>query len=204
MTDNVRSRILRSVYFKLVLLLTGILMFWVALESFKAPKYLIILVCLMTVVIIVDRFLRPTRRWPDIIRVGGNNIKKLREAINNTDNINAADETYGRTALHEAVSSSRVENIRLLINAGADINVNDKEGRTPLMEAVYFCFEEVVRTLIDAGADVNIRSNVGLTALDFAEQGRSEAIIALLRNAGAVSGREMGHGNDSGPNSPLL
>jgi ankyrin repeat protein len=194
MTNNMRPQVLRSVYFKLFLLLTGIFMFWVALESFKAPKYLIILVCLTIAIIIVDKFLRPIRRWPDIIRVGGGNSKKLREAINNTDNINAADEAYGRTALHEAVSSSRVEDIRLLIGAGADINIKDKEGRTPLMEAVYFCYEEAVRTLIDAGADVNIRSDVGLTALDFAEQGRSKVIVAMLTNAGAVSGRERdGH-----------
>jgi Ankyrin repeats (many copies) len=194
MSSNVRLRALCSVYFKLFVLLIFVFMCWVALKYIKASEYLAILVLLTIIIITFDKLLRPASKWPEIIRYGGGNIKRLREAINNTDNINIADGTYGRTALHEAVCSCRVENVILLINSGADINIRDKENRTPLMEAVYFCYEEVVRTLINAGADANARSNAGLTALDFAEPGASKEIIALLKHAGAING---------GPVSPI-
>jgi len=38
----------------------------------------------------------------------------------------------GRTALHEALEHGSLENVRLLLNAGADVNMQDNEGMSPL------------------------------------------------------------------------
>ncbi|KAM9617490.1 LOW QUALITY PROTEIN: fibronectin type 3 and ankyrin repeat domains protein 1 [Trichechus inunguis] len=49
----------------------------------------------------------------------------------------------------------------LLIEAGADVNVKDKDGKTPLMVAVLNNHEALVRLLLDKGADASIKNEPG-------------------------------------------
>lgn len=79
----------------------------------------------------------------------------------------------GRTALMQAVSRAdygkpkegvdRVEVVRLLLAAGADINARDREGNT----AVILCEHNPgqLELLLKAGADPNARNNEGRTAM---------------------------------------
>ncbi|KAK1793474.1 hypothetical protein P4O66_011855, partial [Electrophorus voltai] len=46
----------------------------------------------------------------------------------------------------------------LLIRAGADVNVRDKDGKTPLMAAVLNNHEELVELLLDNGADHHVKN----------------------------------------------
>uniref|UniRef100_A0A671M830 Fibronectin type III and ankyrin repeat domains 1 n=1 Tax=Sinocyclocheilus anshuiensis TaxID=1608454 RepID=A0A671M830_9TELE len=48
----------------------------------------------------------------------------------------------------------------LLITAGADVNVQDRDGKTPLMVAVLNNYEHLVKILLDRGADPNIQNQV--------------------------------------------
>jgi ankyrin repeat protein len=76
-----------------------------------------------------------------------------------------------RGALHAAAGRTRLELVRLLLAAGADVNRREPDtGRSPLHAAVAagsaHDAPEVVRELLDAGADVNATTADGASALD--------------------------------------
>uniref|UniRef100_A0AC11CI95 Fibronectin type III and ankyrin repeat domains 1 n=1 Tax=Ovis aries TaxID=9940 RepID=A0AC11CI95_SHEEP len=56
-----------------------------------------------------------------------------------------------------AVSGNQ-EVASLLIDAGADVNVKDKDGKTPLMVAVLNNHKELVQLLLDRGADASVKN----------------------------------------------
>ena len=68
----------------------------------------------------------------------------------------------GMTALHDAVgvgfTGHNFEIIRMLIEAGADINKLTNDGWTPMHYAATSGHPEATKILIDAGADLNISS----------------------------------------------
>ncbi len=66
--------------------------------------------------------------------------------------INATEESSGRTALAWAVATKAIETVKKLIEAGADLETIDKWGNTPLMIAKSTGSEEIVKLLTDAGA----------------------------------------------------
>ena len=57
---------------------------------------------------------------------------------------------------------ARVECVRLLAEAGANVNARDKDGNTPLHEIFLTDVEE---ELLKLGADVNARNNDGETPI---------------------------------------
>ncbi|XP_038934758.1 fibronectin type 3 and ankyrin repeat domains 1 protein isoform X2 [Rattus norvegicus] len=54
----------------------------------------------------------------------------------------------------------------LLIEAGADVNVRDKDGKTPLMVAVLNNHEQLVQLLLDKGADATVKNENVLSLLE--------------------------------------
>ncbi len=55
---------------------------------------------------------------------------------------------------------------RILLEHGADINLQDKKGWTALMLACFFEQDKAAKLLLEHGADVNIKNRKGKTALD--------------------------------------
>ena len=102
--------------------------------------------------------------------------------------INAREEGGGETPLDWA---SRGQNpkggsvVRLLLEHGADINVQDNNGWTPLHSASYDGALEVVRVLLEHGADVEVKKNDRMTALQEAAGRGHEKVVELLREHGA-------------------
>ncbi|XP_072524018.1 fibronectin type 3 and ankyrin repeat domains 1 protein [Salminus brasiliensis] len=76
----------------------------------------------------------------------------------------------------------------LLISAGADINVRDKDGKTPLMVAVLNNHEKLVKLLLENGVDQHIRNEFGAGALEMAKAFERKNIIPLLENERPVAG----------------
>ena len=89
--------------------------------------------------------------------------------------------------LLEIVGKAGPEEVRQLIQDGADVNAKDEDGWTPLMlAAAHNSNPEVLKVLIEAGADVNAKDTDGLTPLMLAAQHNPnpKALTALLE-AGA-------------------
>jgi ankyrin repeat protein len=64
----------------------------------------------------------------------------------------------GETALFAAVSSDSLECVRLLVDAGADVNATDCDGWTCLF---HLCSERVARYLLECGARPDIADQCG-------------------------------------------
>lgn len=76
-----------------------------------------------------------------------------------------------RTPLMLAARHERLENARLLVSRGADLNAADKHGETALFHT-FQAFRpnlEIARNLLANGADPNRVNAAGFTARDFAE-----------------------------------
>jgi ankyrin repeat protein len=109
----------------------------------------------------------------------------VQEILRYSPNVEARDRE-GKTALFaagefssEAEDSSRAECIKLLAEAGADVNARDDKGNTPLHETFILNVEE---ELLKLGADVNARNKDGETPIFTTYDDR---VIPLLMKRGA-------------------
>jgi len=83
-------------------------------------------------------------------------------------------DAYGNTPLHY---TARVKNgegpqiMRMLAQAGADVNVLNRDGRSPLREAILAppVDPEAVRTLLDLGADMHQKKPGGRSVKEMIE-----------------------------------
>jgi len=79
--------------------------------------------------------------------------------------------------------------VRVLVDAGANVNFSDHRGRTPLYIAAESGDNVVVRMLIDAGANVNVNTYNGETPLHIAakggEKGNPALTVRMLLDNGA-------------------
>ena len=77
-----------------------------------------------------------------------------------------AEEDYTSSYLLAAVGKGDFEDLKDLIQKGADVNVvEDHSGKTALIHAAEVKDERCVCTLIEAGADVNVVAEDGTSAL---------------------------------------
>ncbi len=85
--------------------------------------------------------------------------------------------------------------IDLLLNKGANPNIQNAYGFTPLMYASEIN-SDLVALLLAKGANPNLKSREKKTALDFAQQSKlpateKEKIIQLLKAKGAKLGKDL-------------
>eukprot|EP00879_Flechtneria_rotunda_P032310 GHRR01035493.1.p1 GENE.GHRR01035493.1~~GHRR01035493.1.p1 ORF type:complete len:325 (+),score=122.96 GHRR01035493.1:432-1406(+) len=66
-----------------------------------------------------------------------------------------------RSALHFVAAIGNVKSVKLLADAGADINLQDKEGYTPLHMACGYMQTGAMSALLEAGADPLIKDKQG-------------------------------------------
>eukprot|EP00019_Armaparvus_languidus_P000094 CAMPEP_0168600186 /NCGR_PEP_ID=MMETSP0420-20121227/12612_1 /TAXON_ID=498008 /ORGANISM="Pessonella sp." /LENGTH=275 /DNA_ID=CAMNT_0008638185 /DNA_START=29 /DNA_END=853 /DNA_ORIENTATION=+ len=72
------------------------------------------------------------------------------------------------TALHLACAKGQKEVIELLVENGADVNVQNNRGATPLHSLVKKRFDLLALWLVRQGADINLEDDKGCSARDFA------------------------------------
>lgn len=75
--------------------------------------------------------------------------------------INTPD-AFGRTPLHWAAMTDRVDFVHALLDNGAEADRRDLAGRTPLFSAAAFGADRTVRVLLERGADKHGADNRGV------------------------------------------
>jgi ankyrin repeat protein len=129
--------------------------------------------------------------------VDDGNLEKVKSLLQGNINVNMRVEE--RTALCQSANHGHLEIVKLLIAAGADVELRGMEGHlNPLLYAAYAGNLEVVRVLLEAGADVHVRVQDYLNPLEYAELAKHDGhrhnankpfdeVIALLKQYGATS-----------------
>ena len=112
-------------------------------------------------------------------------IDALKEAIAAGIDLDARD-ALGETLLHYAASWGGAESVRVLLDAGADVNVLSHNGQTPLFNVVVCNGDaETAALLIAAGCNLNVKDWQGVTVLDVVISNGNVDVAKLLIDAGA-------------------
>lgn len=135
----------------------------------------------------------------DIRDIISHNIFKIIDDINNgsdTSDLVKFINTYkniinlnikgkkGRTPLMLTSFNNNSKLVKLLIVAGAELNIRDiTDGDTALINASYKGNTEIVQLLIDAGADLYIRNHDGKDALYYAKKRNRPDCVKILEEA---------------------
>ena len=134
-------------------------------------------------VIKVDIF--NTGHTPLIQAILNNRIDIIEVLIANGVDLNHPQGAREEIALIEAASYAKIETVRALIDAGANVHLQDTNGNTALIEAASHAKIETVRALIAEEADVDTQNNQGTTALIRAVSMQKIDVINELTSAGA-------------------
>ena len=101
-------------------------------------------------------------------------------------NVNAVDENN-----MSPIFSKDVELSKILVAAGADIDLRSKKGNTPLIFYSYSDYIEGIQYLVSLGASVNAKNADGQTAYDIAEDFGHFKLLEYLKSIGAKSGKNI-------------
>jgi ankyrin repeat protein len=94
-------------------------------------------------------------------------------------------------ALVDAVERGAEEEVKGLLESGADVNDRSDEGWTSLMLASFWAKRGIVDLLLDHNADVNARGEKGETSLIWAaREGHNSIVELLIENGADVDARE--------------
>uniref|UniRef100_A0AAQ5Z530 Euchromatic histone-lysine N-methyltransferase 2 n=1 Tax=Amphiprion ocellaris TaxID=80972 RepID=A0AAQ5Z530_AMPOC len=110
------------------------------------------------------------------------------------------DSQNRRSALHAAAQRGLLEVCYMLVQAGAQVDAQDKDMRTPLLEAIINNHIEVARYLIQNGACVYHIEEDGYTGLHHAAKLGNLEIVGMLLETGQVDVNAQ----DSGGWTPII
>lgn len=109
---------------------------------------------------------QPGVEAPDVdihTAVVSGNLEAVQQHIKAGTNINEQDPFGGSSPLISASVFDKPQIAQVLIDAGADLNFQNKDGSTALHTAAFFCRPAIVKMLLDKGANKTIRNKYGAT-----------------------------------------
>ncbi len=138
------------------------------------------------------------KRLENTVRVllGANANVKLRSSHEGATPLHYAAELYVSDETSELWQDAVGVVIRMLADAGADVDAKDDLGLTPLHWASLSNRPvDVIRALVKARADVNARSNSGYAPLHSAASRSVDAVRALVELGADVNAQNKNNGN---------
>lgn len=107
------------------------------------------------------------------------------QAIGVGFDMNSAINEHEETPLHVCVGQDKEQNLRHLIELGANLEVVDADGCTPLICANINGQDSMVRMLLESAANVHKAGMRNRTALHWAASNGKTELCVLMMNAGA-------------------
>jgi hypothetical protein len=93
-------------------------------------------------------------------------LKAIQQHINAGSDLNAKEPSLGSTPLITASVFGHTEVAKALINAGADLNIQNNPGSTALHSAAFLCYSDIVEMLLLGGAKKDVKNIYGMTAIE--------------------------------------
>ncbi|RDH44396.1 ankyrin repeat domain-containing protein [Zooshikella ganghwensis] len=119
-------------------------------------------------------------------------IKKILDQVRDNPEYSGFDDVevntpslIGDTPIFSVIISGSLNDVQILIEAGADINYQGDELYTPLMQAIEFEKFDIAKYLIECGCNTSLKNAIGMTALDIAldsEIPKALEICKILKN----------------------
>lgn len=120
------------------------------------------------------------------------NATKLAEMLREQPHLaNTIRQKDSWTPLHGAACNGNTECVKLLIQAGADVNVQSCNQSTALHCSAEDGNAEIVSLLLNANANPNLKDFKGKTPLDWAIWNNHQEIINLLKKLEAKTGKQL-------------
>ena len=118
--------------------------------------------------------------------VNNNRINEVRVILKYFPEYINIKDFMDQTALMIATGEGSIELVRILLENGANVNIQDNDdGHTALMTASRRGYINIARMLIDAGADLEIKDESGDTALMYATTNSHTETVRMLLDVGA-------------------
>ncbi|XP_049829368.1 protein phosphatase 1 regulatory subunit 12C isoform X18 [Schistocerca gregaria] len=92
----------------------------------------------------------------------------------------------GARALHVAAAKGYIKVMRVLLQGGADVNVQDFDGWTPLHAAAHWGQKEACEMLVENFCDMEMKNYVGQTAFDIADPDMIPVLEELQKRQAAM------------------
>jgi len=122
-----------------------------------------------------------TGETPLMTCAGSGSVEAVRSLIARGANVNAKEPSQNQSALMWAAAERHADVVRLLVEAGADLQAHTKKGFT----AIHFAAREgdlaTTRALLTAGVDVNIRAQQDESVAQNPESAKASTSIGAPR-----------------------
>ena len=112
-----------------------------------------------------------------LILIPPTRIPIMKLLLKNGADVNSKDERDGYTLLIRASLYGQVDAVKLLLEYGANMDIQNNDGNTAIMLASEAGNNDVVKLLLKNGADVSIKNNEGEDILDFAKNKETRKVI---------------------------
>lgn len=130
--------------------------------SIKKHSFLVLIITFFTLSVLGQKNQAPKIDIHTAVVNG--DIKTIKQHIASKSDLNIKESSGGSTPLITAALFGKTEIAKLLIDAGAMLNIQNNEGSTALITAAFFCRPDIVKMLLEKKADKAIKNKYGNTA----------------------------------------